>query len=248
MKVIFNADDFGLCKGQNEGIIKAYEEGVVRSATLMVNMPGTAEAVEYALRNKNLKVGVHISLTAGKSLLEHVHITRNGIFLKKDYTRKTNEQINEIEKEVRAQIEKFFSFGLELSHIDSHHHFHWLPQIYPIFEEVAKEYNVPLRKNNWIQEGHLNGVEYKESDLEFAKTLPEFTSEFYGDSIQVEDLIRIIEKYNRPVEIMCHPAILDDYIKTNSSYNKEREIELETLCSNELKEYLKVNNIEVSHY
>jgi len=48
MKVIFNADDFGLTTGVNNGIVQAFRHGVVRSTTLMVDMPGESHAVALA--------------------------------------------------------------------------------------------------------------------------------------------------------------------------------------------------------
>ncbi|MCB6144124.1 ChbG/HpnK family deacetylase, partial [Lachnospira pectinoschiza] len=45
-KIIINADDFGYSSGVNQGIIKAFREGVLSSTTLMANMPGCDEAIK----------------------------------------------------------------------------------------------------------------------------------------------------------------------------------------------------------
>ena len=66
--IIFNADDFGYCKGVNLGIWEAYRNGLVRSATMMANMPGFDHAANLALSDPGLKLGVHLTLTAGKSV------------------------------------------------------------------------------------------------------------------------------------------------------------------------------------
>ncbi len=61
-RAIINADDFGLCRGVNEGIIKAHREGVLTSATLMANMPGFDHAVGLAKDNPGLGVGIHLNM------------------------------------------------------------------------------------------------------------------------------------------------------------------------------------------
>ena len=83
-RVIINADDFGLIQGVNEGIIRAYREGVLSSATLMANAPGFEHAVELAGQNKDLGVGVHLNILRGMPLSESRHVeslmTKEGTF------------------------------------------------------------------------------------------------------------------------------------------------------------------------
>ena len=70
MQLIFNADDFGLSRGVNLGIIEAFRNGVVRSATLMANMNGFRDAVQLSSEHPELGVGIHLCLTAGQPLTE----------------------------------------------------------------------------------------------------------------------------------------------------------------------------------
>src|SRR5207249_7492687 len=60
--LIVNADDFGLSPGVNRGIIKAHDQGIVTSASLMVRMPAAAEAAAYAREHPSLSVGLHCDL------------------------------------------------------------------------------------------------------------------------------------------------------------------------------------------
>lgn len=55
MKVIFNADDFGLTQGVNNGIVKSHQDGVVKSTTMMVGMDAEQNAIELANQNPDLK-------------------------------------------------------------------------------------------------------------------------------------------------------------------------------------------------
>src|SRR5512144_520435 len=60
--LIVNADDFGLSAGVNRGIIRAHEQGIVTSASLMVRWPAAADAARYALQHPRLSVGLHLDL------------------------------------------------------------------------------------------------------------------------------------------------------------------------------------------
>ena len=63
-----NADDFGLCGDVTRGILDAHRNGQVSSTTLMVNTPGTEEAVEAAAEHPDLGIGLHFNLTEGRPL------------------------------------------------------------------------------------------------------------------------------------------------------------------------------------
>src|SRR5262249_5520976 len=60
--LIVNADDFGLSEGINRGIITAYENGIVTSASLMVRWDATSQAAGYARDHCALSVGLHVDL------------------------------------------------------------------------------------------------------------------------------------------------------------------------------------------
>src|SRR6478736_3085115 len=60
--LIVNADDFGQSPGVNRGIIKAHEQGIVTSASLMVRWPAAPDAAAYAVAHPQLSVGLHFDL------------------------------------------------------------------------------------------------------------------------------------------------------------------------------------------
>ena len=67
-KLILNADDFGLTRGVNEGIIRAHREGILTSATLMACGPAFDHAVELAKQSPTLGVGCHLVLVGGSAV------------------------------------------------------------------------------------------------------------------------------------------------------------------------------------
>src|SRR5947209_16345510 len=68
-RLIVNADDFGRSRSINEAVIRAHREGILTTASLMVNEPSCAEAVELAKQNPALGVGLHLTLLMGHSAL-----------------------------------------------------------------------------------------------------------------------------------------------------------------------------------
>src|SRR5215472_10305385 len=65
-KLIVTADDFGLTRRVNEAIAIAHSNGIVTTASLMVNGNGFESAVEIAQNCPNLDVGLHLNLTEGR--------------------------------------------------------------------------------------------------------------------------------------------------------------------------------------
>src|SRR4029453_6693151 len=72
--LIINGDDFGYSEAVNCAIIQAHREGVLTSASLMVNERAAAQAIELAKANSRLAVGLHLVLVLGRAALSHHEI------------------------------------------------------------------------------------------------------------------------------------------------------------------------------
>src|SRR3981189_894121 len=75
-RLIINADDYGLSRGVNTGIIEAATTGVVTSASMIVKLPGFDDAMGGARSCPSLSLGLHLNLTAGKPLTAAPSLTR----------------------------------------------------------------------------------------------------------------------------------------------------------------------------
>jgi chitin disaccharide deacetylase len=222
--LIVNADDFGYSHGVNYGILDSHLNGIVNSATMMMNMPGTDHAIELAKQHPSMEVGIHLVLTCGKPLLQNVPslVHDNSHFKPLSLLKERMDiALDELEREWTAQIEKFLASGLTLTHIDSHHHVHTFEELLPIVQKLAKKYNVPVRRNG--SEG-IKGVEAF-SDLCLV--------DFYGDGVSDDYFAKLAERVGdgKVVEVMCHPAYLDNIILNGSSYTFSRLRELEVLTN-----------------
>ena len=152
-EIIINADDFGISKGVNEAIILMHSEGNLQSASIIINAKYTVEAVQMALKNPNLKVGLHFNLTTGKSVLHQLSIpllvNKNGIF-KNGFLKlllisviKRRQFLHEVEAELKAQIAFLKHYQISPSHIDGHRHIHYILGIFNVVKKIATTENIP---------------------------------------------------------------------------------------------------------
>ena len=159
--LIVNADDFGLTSGVNRAVIKAHTRGILTSATVMVNMPAFDEALRLANEHPSLGVGLHFNITQGFPITNSAKVgsllNEQGQFLgtstallRRWLTGRL--RIQEIEIELRAQIEKVIQAGLRLTHIDSHKHSHALPPVCQVIANVIGDYGIKavrLPRERW---------------------------------------------------------------------------------------------------
>ncbi len=145
-RLVVNADDFGLNSATNQAVLRAHREGILTSASLMVNEPGFEEAVELARKHPRLGVGLHLTLIWGHSSLSHNEIpglvnasgefsynpawTGLRLFLRRALK-------SQLRAEIYAQFQKFQGTGLPLDHVNGHLHLHLHPTIFRILAEDA---------------------------------------------------------------------------------------------------------------
>ncbi|GEM01524.1 hypothetical protein SAMN05421839_11240 [Halolactibacillus halophilus] len=222
MKVIINADDFGLTEGINKGIIKAHTDGVVTRTTLMMNGTAVDHAVKAAKATPSLKVGIHLVLSYGKPLRDDVDllINESGAFKTTKFEETlNNEEIKQIEQEWETQIQAFLNTGLTLDHIDSHHHVHGWDCLQPVIKRLQEKHQVPVRLTEHI---------HNQTDMILTEAL---WLDFYDKLAQPDLFEKLLELNVDSVEVMTHPAYIDDALLKVSSYTDERERELDLLTS-----------------
>lgn len=150
-KIIVNADDLGLTEEINQGIVRCYQEGILKSASLIPNGSAFLNAVSLARENKGLGIGIHLCLLEERPILPKEKIPslvdENGCFFK-SYIQFLARfclkkiRLSEIEEELDAQIQKVLSAQIQPTHLDSHRHLHLLPEIFNIVVKLARRYNI----------------------------------------------------------------------------------------------------------
>jgi len=143
-RLIVNADDFGRSRSINEAVIRAHREGILTSASLMMNEADCDEAVELARQNPKLGVGLHLTLLCGHSAISPSQIpglvNQKGEFSEKPATTGLRYFVNrdlreQLRREIHEQFHRFAQTGLELDHVNGHLHMHMHPVVFRILME-----------------------------------------------------------------------------------------------------------------
>ena len=149
--LIVTADDFGLDEAINRAVSEAARGGILTAASLMVGAPATTEAVAIARALPALRVGLHVVLTDGWSVLPPREIPdlvdARGRFTRSmvaDAVRAfASARIRrQVAAEIRAQFQAFRATGLELDHVNAHKHFHLHPTLLRLILEIGSEFGI----------------------------------------------------------------------------------------------------------
>jgi hopanoid biosynthesis associated protein HpnK len=171
-RLIVNADDFGRSTSINQAVIRAHREGILTTASLMVNEPACEEAVALAREHPELGVGLHLTLLCGHSALSPEEIpglaNAKGEFTNNPagagfcyfFKRSLRKQLR---REIHAQFQKFRATRLALDHVNGHLHLHLHPTVFRILMADAGQLGIkhlrltfdPLRLNLRVASGHL---------------------------------------------------------------------------------------------
>ena len=206
--LIVNADDFGLTAGVNAGIIRAHEQGIVTSASLMVRGAAVAEAAAYAQARPQLGVGLHVDLCEWRCVNDEWQLAYEVVPLADERA---------VAAEVLRQLEIFQQvMGRMPDHLDSHQHVHQDEPLKSILLAHAKKLGVVLR--HAAARVNYCGAFYGQSDKGYA----------YHEGISVAALVKILRELPPGVsELGCHPGLAGEL---DSVYCVERERECATLC------------------
>lgn len=153
-RLIINADDFGMTPGITEGLIQAFHDGVLTSASAIINLPGAPERIARA-RNQDprLSLGLHANISHGKPVLAPERVPTlvdgEGCFypIQQLIERLPAVSLAELDAEIRAQASLLMECGGPFDHIDDHQMAlsMYLP-FYTVVINLAREYGVPVRQ------------------------------------------------------------------------------------------------------
>jgi chitin disaccharide deacetylase len=248
--LIVNADDYGLSAGVNAGVLAAHHAGLVTSATVMVNMPGAAEAVAAA--PPTLALGLHLNLTSGEPCAGAAHVPSlvdtSGRFLRLDrlLLRLSLGQVRraDLEREIAGQFAAARRFGAALDHFDGHHHIHLHAAIRPLALRQAAAYGVRAVRCPEEAAPPLHGEAPRDRLRRLAlgaaarrlrrdivaaglRTSAHFRGLALGLAFDTPALVALLERLPLGVtELMVHPGYPDADLRARTSYATGREREL----------------------
>jgi predicted glycoside hydrolase/deacetylase ChbG (UPF0249 family) len=250
IRLVIRADDFGFSHASNMALEKILDEGTITAASVMVNTGWLDETVEILSKHPQVSVGVHVCLNSEwvpykwgpvlpakevPSLVDewgHFYGTRSALMAH-------HPDLDEVEAEIRAQVDLALRKGLKISYMD--HHMSMAvttPEMRERFVKVAKEHGLGISR--WY--GEMPGpIVYS---VEPAKKL--------------DFLINGLEKLDKPglYLIVCHTAIKSPEVEVLKDLNitgpknmaDYRQAECDMLCSPRLKQVIKEKGIELVGY
>ena len=237
--LIINADDLGLSKGTNIGIVNALQRGLVSSTSLMASGSEFDHAVSLLREAGITGVGVHLTLDEEKPVSNPTDIpsitTAEGRFMDRGVLLKKllfSNQINmdQVSLEFRAQIRKIMDAGLTITHLDGHGHVHVYPGICRIAAALASEFGIarvrfPAERYGYMDVKSFNAKKYVNKVIvttfsrlarkQYAaqrSVMPDgFMGMLFGGHLNGANLDKIFTNMPQAscVEIMSHPGDAD---------------------------------------
>ena len=272
--LVVNADDFGICPFINQGIVAAHLKGIVTSTSLMAGGKAFEEAVRWCKRVPTLDMGVHLTLVAGKPILQQSSSLtgRDGNFLPGAHVFMARYltggiHLKDVENEWRAQIERILETGIPVTHLDSHQHIHVLPGLCKVVFKLSKVYDIPFvrfpfeRLNPALihYKGlfrfaealalHLWGARFRRLAQRFFSRPPlKFLGFFDGGQLDIPRLLQILNNFKPGrYELMCHPGFATPSPEIKS-WGYHHEEELRALTSSAIRQRIEALHIELSGF
>ncbi len=287
--LIINADDFGMCRGANLAVMDLFKnpQSALTSSTIMTPCAWAPEACRFAGENPQFAIGVHLTLTSEWGNYRWAPVnTKNtdslrdeeGFMWHESDQVEANVDIDEVEGEIRAQIERAKKLGLvNPSHLDNH-----MGSLYGIetgrFEllqltlSLAGEYGLPFRMPGNVTDDMLGNsmldINVDKSLIEmvfgkivdFAKAnkvaIPDYLipNEWGGpqnDSYEnfKEYLYNLYANIpNGITETYLHPSIETDDLKGTTGAWERRVWEYKIMSDPQTKQHIEAHGIKLINY
>jgi chitin disaccharide deacetylase len=224
-RLIVNADDFGLSDGVNAGVLRAHRDGIVTSASLMVQQPGAGAAAAAARQFPALSVGLHVDLGEWER--------HNGGWHPR-YARVDDSDAEAVTGEVKRQVAAFQTLlQRDPTHLDSHQHVHRDEPTRTILVQTAQELGVPLR--HYSSARYYGGFYGQDKD-----------GSALADAIGPIALAKLIATLSSgTTELCCHPA---EWVDQEWEYGVERLAELNSLCHPAVRAALDSSGVELTSF
>lgn len=156
--LIVHADDLGVSQSENAASIYAMEKGSVSSGSIMVPCPWTGDIAAWAGTHPKADLGLHLTLTSEWINYKWGSVTPaaqagsllnpQGFLYSSTDSFYVHARLNEVEKEIRAQIERAKMFGIDPTHFDSHMGCLFTSADYlQLLIKLGREYKVPVLLN-----------------------------------------------------------------------------------------------------
>ena len=266
--LIIHADDGGLCRSVNHAIIKALEKEIVTSTSLMVPCPKFDEIAEYFQQNPQYDVGIHLTLTceyhhyswgpvADKEKVASLVNSKGYLKTKREFVKDATPEAVEIE--LRAQIERFLETGIRQTHLDTHQGTVFQnSRFLDIYVKLGMEYKIlPMLVKPTAQALKMIDNQGLKIDEKIIQNLMALGIPFLDLLYMTENNASTVEATEKeytnvikqaPVglsQIIIHPGLNDEELKTILSGNMERYYDFSVFTNLKMKQLIANQNIKL---
>ena len=243
MEVIVNADDLGYSVRRDTGILCAFRDGTISSASLIVN-GATSDTAAKSAKDARLPVGLHLNLTEGRPLSDAPHIVdERGYLLYKMnfwYLKKTPQVLADIARETRAQLEKFKDLmGDYPTRVDGHQHVHVARQVPETIAPVLRECGVKCVRIPDQDPDHMDWLDAQTRRRYESRYVPSVTARLVygrhglkspmsfvglgisGGEMTMERIHTCMRKCIGTTEFMVHPGFLTPDSESKDAFDSD---------------------------
>lgn len=159
MRVIVNADDLGMSEQVNAAIFGMLSAGRITSATILANGPAVDAAIRELKNYPEASFGVHMNLTefaplSGAPGLRPLLDERGRFCGAMHNTAWSFPLLSAMVEELSAQIGYLRDHGVRISHLDSHHHVHTIPAMFPVLKRLQMRFGIRRVRISWNYYGN----------------------------------------------------------------------------------------------
>ena len=236
----------------NEGVERAHTEGILTAASLMVSGAAAPDAIARARRLPNLRVGLHLVLVDGPSLLppERIPDFVDGEGRLRADLGRTSLDIalrrgvrSQLAAEIEAQFAAFRATGIRLDHVNVHHHFHAHPTVGRLILDIGRRFGmrgirVPIESADLL--AHIDPSHRSDGARVTGPWVALLRRRVRREGISAPDrvfgltwsgamtesrIVGVLENLADGItEIYCHPAIADRFAGAAPGYRYADEL------------------------
>jgi len=270
--IMLHADDIGMCPEANTAAEKQLADGVIQSAAVMIPCPNAEEFITWAKNNPKMDVGLHLTLTSEWKTHRWGPVSNDaevaGLLDEDKKLWHTVPQVvqhasaEEVEKEIRAQIEQSIAWGYRPDHIDTHMGTLFAdPSYVKVYIKVAEEYGIPaniidLSKPEVLAGFRSQGYPLTDEVVKMIEgyTMPQldyFTSAPKGETYdeKVANFKKLIKGLKPGLtEIIFHPSVLTDNLKTITGSWQQRVWEAQMFSDPDLIQFFEDEDLVFTNW
>jgi predicted glycoside hydrolase/deacetylase ChbG (UPF0249 family) len=263
-RLIVTADDVGLHRGLTDGAIHAHEHGIVTACSIVANGVAFEHAVDRLRDHPRLAVGVHLTLVEEQPLASDVEslVGVNGLLhenyfalVPRYFARRI--RMDEVERELRAQIERILRAGITPTHANGHQHLHLLPRIFDVALRFADEYRIPYmrivdekRAGRGVRAASIAALSRfgraARARCSIATNERTIGVAIAGHVANAADLIALLDDVEGTTELVAHPGLGAKELAEAYDWGYAWEAETRALCDPALRKAIEERGIELA--